>query len=432
MSWKVEGLANRVVLAEDERRLVGVGDEDVGVGQDRAERLEVVARPGGGHVEEGDRAGLPRPGEALGQAVGVELGEDQEVADVQHPRRRIEDLVEVGGGEVEVGADGVDESAVLAADVDDQGLAGLTLGVDRSAVDIHAVGHERLGGEPAEDVVAHAGTDRHADAQPRQVDRRVGRPAADVEHQVIDRHELPRAGQPGNRGSHMVDDDHPRAGDRRPVEQRLGRGHGSFSEWRVASEWTATMAIPVVPTRTFASDSAELTDYALATAPRHCRSRADYRARRPPDRHAAPETAGSAVQEAAALADQLGDLGLGEDLALDQGLGQALELVAMLFEQAVGMLVGLAEDPADFLVDDLLHVLGVVAGLGHLAAEERVLGRSSRNETGPTRSLMPHWVTIFRTSRVACSRSIGGAGAEVVVDQALGGPAAHAGCRAWP
>ena len=73
------------------------------------------------------------------------------------------------------------------------------------------------------------------------------------------------------------------------------------------------------------------------------------------------------------LADQLFDLGDGQDLAFDQGFGQAFELVAVLFEQAVGAVVGLAEDAADFFVDDLRGVFGVVARLAHLAAQERVL-----------------------------------------------------------
>ena len=41
------GLADRVGLAQDQRRLVGVGQEDVGVRQDRFERLEVVGRARG-------------------------------------------------------------------------------------------------------------------------------------------------------------------------------------------------------------------------------------------------------------------------------------------------------------------------------------------------------------------------------------------------
>src|SRR5262245_59497770 len=45
---------------------------------------------------------------------------------------------------------------------------------------------------------------------------------------------------------------------------------------------------------------------------------------------------------AGAAADQFLDLGDGQDFLLDEGVGQALHLVAMLLEQAVGALVGLA------------------------------------------------------------------------------------------
>ena len=58
MSSKRQGLANRVVFAQDERGLVGIRHEDIGVRQHRSERLEVVARPRGGHVEKDERPGL--------------------------------------------------------------------------------------------------------------------------------------------------------------------------------------------------------------------------------------------------------------------------------------------------------------------------------------------------------------------------------------
>ncbi len=44
------------------------------------------------------------------------------------------------------------------------------------------------------------------------------------------------------------------------------------------------------------------------------------------------------------LADQFFDLGDGKDLALDQGVGQAIELVAVFFQDAIRALVGFAED----------------------------------------------------------------------------------------
>ena len=191
------------------------------MGQDGAERLEVIARPGRGDVQKGDRAGFPRQGEPLGQAGGVELGKDQEIADVQDAWRRAEGLVQVGRGEIKVGAGGVDEPAVLAPDVEDQGLAGRPPRADFQGLDVHSVGDEGLGGEPAQDVVADPGTDRDGRSQPRQVDGGVGRPAADVEDELIDRHKLTRAGQPGDGRGDVVDDDHPRAHD--------GRGY-----WRLS------------------------------------------------------------------------------------------------------------------------------------------------------------------------------------------------------
>ena len=97
---------------------------------------------------------LAGPGEAVGQARRVELGQDQEVADVQHAGGRIEDRVEVGRGEVAIGAQGVDEPAILSANVDDQGLAGGEPRVDPQGPDVHAVGDQGLGGEAAQDVVA--------------------------------------------------------------------------------------------------------------------------------------------------------------------------------------------------------------------------------------------------------------------------------------
>ena len=56
-----QGLADRVGLAQDQLGLVGVGNEDVGMGEDDLERFEIVARAGCGHVEQGHRARLRGP-----------------------------------------------------------------------------------------------------------------------------------------------------------------------------------------------------------------------------------------------------------------------------------------------------------------------------------------------------------------------------------
>ena len=119
-----EGLAGGVGLAQDQGRLVGVGQEDVDVREDRAEQREVVAGPGRGDVEDRDRPAGPGPGEPLGEGLRVEPRQDQEAADVDDLRPRRQRGVEVLGREPLVGAEGVDEPAVLPLDVDDQALAG--------------------------------------------------------------------------------------------------------------------------------------------------------------------------------------------------------------------------------------------------------------------------------------------------------------------
>ena len=122
---ETRGLPHRVGFAQDQLGLVGVGNEDVGVGKDDLERLEIVAGPGGRHVEQGDRAGLPGPREALGQLGGVEARAGSGSSRCASTRGGVlEHGVEIGGDEARVGADAVDEPPIFAADVDDQRLAG--------------------------------------------------------------------------------------------------------------------------------------------------------------------------------------------------------------------------------------------------------------------------------------------------------------------
>ena len=118
------GLADRVGLAQDQGGLVGVGQEDVGLGQDGPELAQVVARPGRGHVEHGDRPRPPRP------ARTARRGRRRRGRAGSGSRRRrgpaaggSSSGVEVGGREALVGAEGVDEAAVLPLHVDDQRLA---------------------------------------------------------------------------------------------------------------------------------------------------------------------------------------------------------------------------------------------------------------------------------------------------------------------
>ena len=244
-------------------------------------------------------------------------GQDQEVADVQHARRRLEHGVEVGGDEARVGADAVDEPPILAPDVDDQGLAGRQLGVDHERAGIDPARLERLGGEPAEDVVADAGADGRRDAQPGEVDRRVGGAAADVQDQLVDRDQLAGPRQVIDRRAEMVGHDEPAQTTGQAVEAVAVRVR------HVVMVPDAGAAIrPIIDARARPdktrrpSGRAQLGLSIEATISSSLASRQ------------------RAVHTAGALADQLFDLADGEDLAFDQGLGQPFELVAMLFEQA--------------------------------------------------------------------------------------------------
>ena len=90
MSWKISGLSHRVGLAEDQLGLVGVGYENVGVWEHNLEGFEIVARSRRRDVEKRHRPGLPRSGEPVGQLVGKQLLEDQEIPNVQHARPALE------------------------------------------------------------------------------------------------------------------------------------------------------------------------------------------------------------------------------------------------------------------------------------------------------------------------------------------------------
>ena len=159
--------------------------------------------------------------------VGVEVGQDQEIADVEHARGLGEHGVEVLGDESSVGPHGVDEAAILAPHVDDQGLAGrLAWRPIFSAEQSTPWRTERLGGETSEDVVADPGTDRRADPQPGEVDGRVGRPAADVQDQVVHGDQLAGPRQVVERRGDVVGDDQSGTDDGRGgLDGHGGDGH---------------------------------------------------------------------------------------------------------------------------------------------------------------------------------------------------------------
>ena len=78
------GLADRVGLAQDQLGLVGVGNEDVGVRQHDLQTAEIIAGAGRRHVEQRDRARRRATANRSASSWRIELGQDQEIADVQH------------------------------------------------------------------------------------------------------------------------------------------------------------------------------------------------------------------------------------------------------------------------------------------------------------------------------------------------------------
>src|SRR4051794_22079827 len=70
--------------------------------------------------------------------------------------------------------------------------------------------------------------------------------------------------------------------------------------------------------------------------------------------------------------EDLGDLGLVEGLALHQGEHEGVQDVSVLLEDVEGLLVRGGEELLGLLVDDRRDVLGVVAGVPHVATQERL------------------------------------------------------------
>ena len=98
------------------------------------------------------------------------------------------------------------------------------------------------------------------------------------------------------------------------------------------------------------------------------------------------------------------DLRLVQGLALQQGGRHAVHDVRVVLEDLVGRVVAGVDEGANRHVDLLGGVVGVVAGLGDVAAQEDSPAPSCRR-SGP-RSLMPYSQTILRASSVARTMSL--------------------------
>jgi hypothetical protein len=173
------GLAQRVALAGDQLGLVVVRQEDIDVRQQAVEAAEVVGRPRRHHVEDGPRAGPARRGEHGNQLVLAQLVHEEVAAEVQHLAALDPFEGNVGGAEGGVGAEGVDEAAVLAGHVDNEGLAGVQSGRKAQRRHVEAVAAQHVGDDAAGGVLADAADHRRRHAHLGQIDRDVGRTAAD-------------------------------------------------------------------------------------------------------------------------------------------------------------------------------------------------------------------------------------------------------------
>src|SRR5215207_5183044 len=99
-------------------------------------------------------------------------------------------------------------------------------------------------------------------------------------------------------------------------------------------------------------------------------------------------TLGTATIDRAAAQERL-DLVAAQSLIFEQRLGKRLELLAMLLEQALGAVIALLDDAADFLVDRLRglvrHVLLPIDRIAeeHLFVGLRILQRAERIRHAP-------------------------------------------------
>ena len=122
--------------------------------------------------------------------------------------------------------------------------------------------------------------------------------------------------------------------------------------------------------------------------------------------------------------EQALELVLVDRLALDQKLGDLVELVDVLGEDGSGPLVRFLDDAADLVVDLARDLLGVVGGGGHVTAEEGHVMLSPEH----TRSeLLAHAVAHDHVlGRLGdFLEVVGGPGRHLVEDELLGGASAE-------
>ena len=230
-----QGLADRVGLAQDQGGLVGVGQEDVGLGQDRAEVVEVVAGPGRGDVEDRDRP--PARGPRRTARPG--------------PRRRgragsgsRRGRATRGGGSSTASRSAAVKPRLAPKEWMNRRSWPRTLtisvwlvarsGSTVKAADVDAALDQGLGDEPAEGVVADLAADRRrATPSLARSTAAFGGAAADVQDQLVDRDQL-AGGRAGGRSACRGGRPRPRPRRRRAgSSRRMSRRHGRQRSGRV-------------------------------------------------------------------------------------------------------------------------------------------------------------------------------------------------------
>src|SRR5262249_33456143 len=143
-------------------------------------------------------------GEDLGELVGADVLHQQVAAQVEHAAAGNAIERNVPGAEFGVGAEDVNEAAVLPRPVDDHRLAGLGRVAVPDQRDVHARFPQQSGDDTTEDIAADAADHGGRDTHLGEIDGGVGRTAADGQEHAVGHDELAGGGQMGDRRADMV------------------------------------------------------------------------------------------------------------------------------------------------------------------------------------------------------------------------------------
>ncbi len=176
---KTVGLVEWIVEATQELRFVVVGNEVIGDWEHGGESVGVVPGAGNHDIEHGDHAQSAGASEQVGNLFGCRLVGQTVTAQVQDSRPLENLIVDCTGREVGIGPCGVDETAVLALDVDHLGGGGVEVVADLQDRTVDARLIEYFPDEASKDVVADRSGDGGCQPQAGHVDGTIGGAATD-------------------------------------------------------------------------------------------------------------------------------------------------------------------------------------------------------------------------------------------------------------